>query len=93
MNVRSLAPSWLKAQLAASRKPATMLMLLKVLAPMCHALIESLRQMASIHSHDTKAEQGQETDFGIPQGIASEEERNRKDEYHYIERHVDDVGK
>lgn len=53
----------------------------------------NLQSIAAIDSHDTQAEQGQEPDLGIPGGIASEEERNRKEEYHYIEHHVEDVGK
>lgn len=52
----------------------------------------SVRSITAIYLHDAQAEQGQEPDLGIPGGIASEEERNRKDEYHYIERHVEYVG-
>lgn len=45
-----------------------------------------------IYSHDTDAKQSQEPDSCVPLGIALKEKRNRKDENHNIQCHVEYVG-
>lgn len=78
LNVRSLAPSWLKTWLAARRKPATVLILV-AMSQLCVPRIGEIGEILghgehpSEHSHDAQTEQGQQPDLGIPRGIASKE--------------------